>query len=103
MSGIAEELRLQKGKITVYCDNQSAIHLTKNQIHHERTKHVDVRLHFVRDVIAKALVEVQKVPTEDNAADMITKVLPLNKFSHCLNLINLAVGRWKLEDGSLES
>ena len=88
LRGLAGELRLQDEKITVFCDSQSAIHLTRHQAHHERTKHVDIRYHFIRDILDKEQAEVLKVETEDNPADMITKVLPGNKFEYCLKLIN---------------
>lgn len=71
------------------CDSQSAIHLTKNQVCHERTKYVDVKLHFVREVITKGSVIIRKVSTDENAADMITKVVPSAKFKHCLNLVRV--------------
>ena len=51
LKGITEELGMYRGKFIVYCDNQSAIHLAKNQFFHKRSKHIDVRLHFVRDII----------------------------------------------------
>jgi len=75
--------------ITVQSDNQSVIHLSKNQVYHERTKHVDVKLHFVRETIVEGVVLVKKVSTEHNLSDMITKVLPSSKFFYCLDLINL--------------
>ena len=71
------------------CDSQSTIHLSKNQLYHERTKHIDVRLHFVRDVIAQGLAKIEKVSSEDNAADMMTKVVTLTKFKHCMDLIGV--------------
>ena len=89
LNGIARELRLQSHVITVYCDNQSAIHLSKNQVYHERTKHVDIKLHFIREIIANRLVLVEKISTEHNPSDMITKVLPSSKFFYCLDLIQL--------------
>jgi len=89
LRGIARELKLQDHAITVHCDNQSAIHLSKNQVYHERTKHVDVKLHFVRETIAEGAMLVKKVSTEHNPYDMITKVLPSSKFFYCLDLINL--------------
>ena len=52
LKGITEDLAMYRGKVVVYCDNQSAIHLAKNQSFHERSKDIDVRLHFVRDIIA---------------------------------------------------
>ena len=56
--------------------------MSKNQIYHERTKHIDVRLHFVRVVIAQGLVKIEKVSSEDNATHMMTKVVTLTKFKH---------------------
>ena len=89
LKGITEELVMYKGKVVVYCDNQSAIHLAKNQSSHERSKHIDVRLHFVRDIIAAGEIGVGKVPTKDNPSDMLIKSLNVTKFKHCLNLVNM--------------
>lgn len=60
-------------------------------MYHERTKHIDVRLHFIRDIVEKGEVEVAKVHTSDNPADMITKAVTLSKFKHCLNLLRIRV------------
>lgn len=49
---------------------------------------IDVKLHFIRDVISKREISVEKIDTEDNPADMMTKALPQTKFKHCLSLIN---------------
>ncbi|KAL6338378.1 hypothetical protein AAG906_018749 [Vitis piasezkii] len=65
------------------------IFLTKDQIFHERTKHIDVRYHFVHDIIARGDIVVAKVSTHDNFADMMTKILPEAKFEHCLNLVSI--------------
>ena len=54
-----------------------------------RTKHIDVRYHFVREVFEKGKILLQKIPTADNPADMMTKVVTTIKFNHCLNLINI--------------
>ncbi|XP_062099942.1 cystathionine beta-lyase, chloroplastic-like [Humulus lupulus] len=48
LEGLARELKIQDKVITVHYDKQSAIHLSKNQVYYERTKHVDIKLHFVR-------------------------------------------------------
>lgn len=74
---------------TIFCDSQSAIHLSKNAVFHERTKHIDVKLHFVREIISKELVDVKKINTNDNPADMLTKVIPVNKLKDALNLLNI--------------
>ena len=56
---------------------------------HERTKHIDVRYHFVREIIACGDIVVSKVGSQDNPADMITKSLPITKFLYCSNLDGL--------------
>ncbi|KAL7102129.1 hypothetical protein ACP275_08G099900 [Erythranthe tilingii] len=54
--GMIKEHGIHKEKNTVFCDNQSTIHLTRNQVLNERSKHIDIKLHFVRDVVHKGLV-----------------------------------------------
>lgn len=56
---------------------------------HEKSKHIDVKLHFVRDEIGNGRVKVEKVHASENAADMLTKVLPSSRFEHCLGLVRL--------------
>ena len=68
---------------------QSVVHLAKNQTFHERSKHIDDRLHFVRDIIETRIIGVEKVFTKNNTTDMLNKSLPSFKFKHCLNLINM--------------
>lgn len=88
MRGIISELGISQEQITIYRDNQSAIHLSKHQVYHERSKHIYVKLH-IRDTISKGEVKLEKISTEDNPADMFTKSLPQTKFKHCLSLINV--------------
>jgi len=76
----------------VYSDSQSAIHLSRNPVYHERIKHVDVRYHYVRDLVANGTVILLNMPTENNPFDMGTKVLTAMKFKHCLNLLHVGVG-----------
>jgi hypothetical protein len=83
------EMSSFEGPITVFCDNQSAIHLTKDRMYHEKTKHIDIRYHFVRDVISEGKVAVKKIGTESNPADMLTKPLPIAKFKLCSSLVSV--------------
>nr|CAD1837441.1 unnamed protein product [Ananas comosus var. bracteatus] len=87
LRGLFGELTSYWDPTIVYSDSQSAIHLSKDQMFHERTKHIDVKFHFVRDVIGKRTVTVKKIGTEDNPADMLTKSLTIAKFKHCLDLV----------------
>ena len=56
---------------------------------HERSKHIDVKLYFVKDVVAGGYVGIENVATEANLSDMLTKSLPGSKFHYCLNEIRL--------------
>ncbi|XP_062119202.1 secreted RxLR effector protein 161-like [Humulus lupulus] len=60
IKGLTKELGFNSDNITVYFDNQSALHLMKNPMSHERSKHIDIKLHFIRDVIANKEGHVMK-------------------------------------------
>ena len=66
--------------ITIHVDNQAAIALANNPVAHQRTKHMDIRYHFVREHIASGLIAVRYVPTGDNIADVFTKATPVPVF-----------------------
>lgn len=80
---------LKQESINVSYDSLSAIKLSKNTKHHERTKHVDVRMHFIRDEIRNEVIDVVKIPFEVNLADTLTKPLPTIEFRNSLNLIGI--------------
>ncbi|KAE8695213.1 Oxygen-dependent coproporphyrinogen-III oxidase [Hibiscus syriacus] len=73
LTGLVKELGVQQGGVQLLCDNQSTIHLAKNQVYHARTKHIDVRFHKIRELVASGEILFQKVHTNENAADMFTK------------------------------
>nr|GEY44534.1 retrovirus-related Pol polyprotein from transposon TNT 1-94 [Tanacetum cinerariifolium] len=77
--------------MAVNCDNQGAIHLSRNHVCYERTKHINVRYHFIREVLDEKTVKVLKVGTEHNDADALTKVIPGQKLQHCLELLSVSV------------
>jgi hypothetical protein len=64
----------------IYCDSTSAINLTKHDIEHGRSKHINTRFHFIRDQIMCNLIKVVKIPTIENRADMVSKQQVLNLF-----------------------
>ena len=90
LTGLVRELGVQQGGVKLLCDSQSAIYLAKNQVYHARTKHIDVRFHKIRELIASGEIQLEKVHTADNAADMLTKPVTTEKFKHCLNLIHIS-------------
>ena len=75
------EIKIEMPKL--HCDSQSAIHLSKNSSFHLRSKHIDARYHWVRDVLEKKLLELNKVHTEKNVSDMLTKVVTKDKHLFC--------------------
>ncbi|KAM1959838.1 hypothetical protein ACFX15_005064 [Malus domestica] len=87
--GLIRDLGVDQKQVEVHCDSQSAIYLAKYQVHHARTKHIDVRYHFVREIVGEGEIILQKIPTKDNPTDMLTKVVGVAKFVHCLNLAHI--------------
>ncbi|GKA82110.1 retrovirus-related pol polyprotein from transposon TNT 1-94 [Tanacetum coccineum] len=77
--------------VVVNCDNQSAIHLSRNAMFHERTKHINVRYHFIREIVKSKEIEVAKIGTKNNAADAFTKVVPGPKFKYCMKILVLGL------------
>jgi hypothetical protein len=66
--------------IPLYEDNQSTIHIVNNSGHHGRTKHVDVRYHFINELVEKLVFKILYVASLEQVADIFTKPLELNQF-----------------------
>nr|XP_020195612.2 uncharacterized mitochondrial protein AtMg00810-like [Aegilops tauschii subsp. strangulata] len=78
---LLQELLLDVPKATiVYCDNVSAVYLSANPFHHRRTKHIELRIHFVGEQVALGRVRVLHVPTAQQFVDVMTKGLPTPTF-----------------------
>ncbi|GJZ23446.1 hypothetical protein Tco_0560905 [Tanacetum coccineum] len=71
-------------KIPLYCDNRSAIALCCNNVQHSRSKHIDIRYHFIREKVDKGVVELYFVTTDYQLADIFTKALPRERFEFIL-------------------
>ncbi|GKE38143.1 hypothetical protein Tco_1461548 [Tanacetum coccineum] len=74
--------------VPVLCVNKGAIDLSKNPILYSRTKHIEIRHHFLRDNVQKGNISIEKVASEDNIADILTKPLKRETF----NLLRLGLG-----------
>ena len=85
-----QELRRPLQRATViYCDNISAVYLSTNPVQHQRTKHVEIDLHFVRERVAFGDVRVLHVPTTSQYADIFTKGLPTAIFDEFRSSLNV--------------
>ena len=73
--------------ITIHCDNDAAIKLTDHDTNHDRTKHIDVKYHYVRELIEAGIVNVQWCSTKEQLADILTKPLPKQLHQKFRNLI----------------
>jgi hypothetical protein len=66
--------------IVIHCDNQSYIKLSENPVIHDRSKHIEMRYHYVWDMVQKNILSIQYVPTAKQTVDILTKPLSLTKF-----------------------
>ena len=76
-------------RIPLLCDNESAMKITKNPVQHSRTKHIDIRHHFLRDHEAKGDISLQGVRCEEQLADIFTKPLDESDFVRLRNELNV--------------
>ena len=68
--------------ISLYGDNQGAIALVKNPVTHEKSKHIDIKFHFIREKFSEGLIQINHIPTGDNVADLMTKPSTHVKLNH---------------------
>ena len=80
-------------KVPLLCDNESAIKIAYNPVQHSRTKHIEIRHHFIRDHVARGDIELAYVPTKDQLADIFTKPLDEARFTYLRNELNIVDSR----------
>jgi len=86
---LMQELRIwnKNEGVVLLGDNECANQLTRDPISHQRTKHIDLRYHHIRDLVEKDIVVVNKVHTDDNLADLFTKPLPAERHGKLAKLV----------------
>jgi transposase InsO family protein len=90
LRGLLEELTLRdNAPTTIWADNQGAIDLVENPVHHRRTKHISIQYHYTRECVANGEIELVYVPTEEMIADGLTKGQPRARFNQFVNLLGL--------------
>ncbi|GJS57189.1 putative ribonuclease H-like domain-containing protein [Tanacetum coccineum] len=73
----------------IYIDNESTICIVKNPVFHSKTKHIEIRHHFIRDAYEKKLIQVLKIHTDNNVADLLTKAFDVSRFEFLVVTIGM--------------
>ncbi|XP_022895332.1 uncharacterized protein LOC111409522 [Olea europaea var. sylvestris] len=93
MKQVLSDYGINQGTMTVFCDNTSAINISKNPIQHSRTKHIYIRHHFIRELVETHVVSLDHVSTDNQLADLLTKPLDEMRFESLRTAIE--IGRAK--------
>ncbi|KAL5761263.1 hypothetical protein ACOSQ2_020101 [Xanthoceras sorbifolium] len=89
LQSFLEALGKKQEDNVLYCDSQSAIHLAKNPSFHSRTKHIQLRYHFIRSLLEDGILKLQKISGAQNPADMLTKTVTTDKLKLCSASVGL--------------
>ncbi|MCY6488056.1 Ty1/Copia family ribonuclease HI, partial [Actinobacillus pleuropneumoniae] len=81
----------------IYCDNQSCIKLSANPVFHDRSKHIDIRYHHIRDCVQRRIMLLSYIPMEDLDADILMKALTRRKFEYNRGRIGVADNPYLVE------
>ena len=84
MKRFLQELDLKQKDYIVHFDSQSALGLSKNTMYHARTKHIDMRYHWIKEAIEEQLFQIRKIHNDENTVDMMTKVIIKEKLARCI-------------------
>ncbi|CAM8880652.1 unnamed protein product [Rhodiola kirilowii] len=91
MKQMLSEYRVEQKEMTLYCDNVSAISILKNPVQHSWTKHIDIRHHFIRELVEQKVVTLKHVTTDKQLADIFTKPLDAAQFETLRSSLGLCV------------
>jgi hypothetical protein len=83
-----EDYQINANNIPIYCNNTAAICLSKNPILHSRSKHIEIKHHFIRDYVQKGILDIQFIDTEQQWADIFIKPLTVERFDFIKKNLN---------------
>ena len=74
----------------IHCDNQSCIKLSKNPVFHDRQKHIELKYHFIRDLVQRGTLKLQYICIDEQIVDILTKPLTVTKFVYFRDKLGMA-------------
>ena len=87
---LLQELRVpQTTPMKLYCDNKAACDIAHNPVQHDRTKHVEIDRHFIKEKLEARIIEVSRVRSQEQLADILTKAVSSCNFYGCLSKLNM--------------
>ena len=90
IKNLMQDLRIQQvSPMKLYCDNKAACDIAHNPVQHDRTKHVEVDRHFIKEKLEAKIIEIPHVRSEDQLADVLTKAVSIQAFNKCLNKLGM--------------
>ena len=89
MKKLLSDYGISQDTIVVYCDNSSTINISKNPIQYSNTKHIEIRYHFIRDLVERKIVALEYIPTKRQNDDIFTKPLDRSKFKTLRQVIGV--------------
>jgi hypothetical protein len=85
--------------IVIHCDNQRCLKLTKNRVFQDKSKHIEMKYHFIRDMVQRRTIKLQYIRTDEQIADILTKPLSLGKFVYFRDKLGMAKNVSLIERG----
>jgi hypothetical protein len=73
----------------IHCDNQSCVKLSENPVFHDRSQHIEIKYHYIKDMVQRKAIHVQYLPTHEQIADIFTKPLAKTKFEYFCERLGL--------------
>ncbi|XP_038717641.1 uncharacterized mitochondrial protein AtMg00810-like [Tripterygium wilfordii] len=100
MQNLFHELQIKlKQPMRLFCDNQAAIHIATNPVFHERTKHIELDLHYTREKVEQGMIKLAHLKSEDQPGDLLTKPLSVHRIQHLLHKLNIVSNYAQLAGG----
>ena len=89
MKKVLTDYGISQDTMVVYCDNSSAIDISKNPVQHSKTKHIEIMYHFIKNHVERKIVCLEYIPTEHQNANIFTKPLDRSKFETLRQVIGV--------------